>query len=230
MDSDTKASSDRPRLATRKRDLVRTTILDAAESLLSRKDVHDFSMKELAAEAGMALTTAFAHFGSKGGVMRAIADRLIKQIADEYSTRPRLDDAIDRLLAMANIGVDLITSRAAQNRVVCSHVLVSTEDHSGAGLRVPTAQLWKLAIDDSNLFGGNGTAEFQQTFTFQLAVMFRGALAIWIGEELSDEQFRTLVTNGIIFSTLGFVAKTRREALVQRIVPFNLPSAALLRA
>ena len=55
---------------------VRARILDAAEHLM-RQGKADFSMRDLASEAGVSFATPFNHFGSKAGIMQALSGRRI---------------------------------------------------------------------------------------------------------------------------------------------------------
>lgn len=190
---------------------------------MERPDVHDFSMKELAAESGTALTTAFAHFGSKGGVMRAVADRLLEHTAAAYAARRVAKDPVERILLMAEVGVRAILARQEVYRVVCAHILMAHDDHDTQSWRFPTTQLWSIAIDDAPQVDSRFAGSFIKALPLQLAVMFRGAVAVWIAEELSGDQLRTMVINGVVFSLLGLMKGKTRDALLERLSDVDPP-------
>jgi AcrR family transcriptional regulator len=56
------------------RDRTRQQILEAAESLYLERWYDDVGLREVASEAGVALQTVVNHFGSKGGLLVAVAE------------------------------------------------------------------------------------------------------------------------------------------------------------
>src|SRR5690606_19394065 len=55
----------------------RRIVLDAAETLVTRDGLAQFSMRLLAKEAGIPAPTLYGYFDSKEAVLRAVADRKI---------------------------------------------------------------------------------------------------------------------------------------------------------
>lgn len=97
-------------------DETRQRILDAAESLYTERWYDDVSLREVAAEAGVALQTVVNHFGSKGGLLVAVAETVggrIDRSRDEvevgdvaggvaalFGEYEKIGDAIVRMLAL----------------------------------------------------------------------------------------------------------------------------------
>jgi len=98
------------------RERTRQRILDAAEGLYRERWYDDVSLREVAADAGVALQTVVNHFGAKGGLLAAVADRMaagvdrrrdavdlgdldgaVATIVDEYED---LGDTIVRMIAL----------------------------------------------------------------------------------------------------------------------------------
>jgi AcrR family transcriptional regulator len=65
-------------------DETRRRIADAARRLLGKKGYAETTIAEIAAEAGVALPTVYATFGSKQGILNALIDRAIFTV--EYET------------------------------------------------------------------------------------------------------------------------------------------------
>ena len=57
-------------LRERNKQLARDVVLDAAERLLRASPNAEFSMRALAAEAGVGFATPFNHFGNKENVLK----------------------------------------------------------------------------------------------------------------------------------------------------------------
>lgn len=98
------------------RDRTRQRILAAAEDLYLGRWYDDVSLREVAASADVALQTVVNHFGSKGGLLAAVAERVgarvdrrrdeiaagdvaggVAVLVDEYE---RIGDGIVRMIAL----------------------------------------------------------------------------------------------------------------------------------
>src|ERR1051325_9451967 len=64
-------SADRKRRA----EHTRERILDAARTLIARKGFAEATFESIAAQAGVAVPTVYAAFGSKSGIMQALISR-----------------------------------------------------------------------------------------------------------------------------------------------------------
>jgi AcrR family transcriptional regulator len=74
---------------------VRQRVLDAAERLL-RDGKAEFSMRDLASEAGVSFATPFNQFGSKPAIMHALSARRIDAMLTRLSETPQPQHAADR--------------------------------------------------------------------------------------------------------------------------------------
>lgn len=202
--------------AQRKRRFTRGTILDAAEALMVRADNDDFSMRDLAVEAGMAVTTVFSHFGSKAGVLRGLIDRLLDKIEDAFDRRARnLEGAIPRTYAMAEAGLDTVLEAPGFNQRILGSLLMVGDDRVYMELQRQTNHLWIKALGDGASLVAE-TCEIGLAYIpEQMTVTFRGALALWIAEGLSEEQFRRVLLRGVTFNLLGFISADARRELIR---------------
>jgi AcrR family transcriptional regulator len=77
------------------------SVLDAAERLIKAGEFHTATMDELAAEAGISRATVFNRFGSKLGVLKALADRCYRSPEMEALQEAlEIEDPVDALDAM----------------------------------------------------------------------------------------------------------------------------------
>lgn len=75
-------------------------VLDAAEALLARGEL---TIDALAAEAGVALGTIYSGFGSKDGVLAAVAERLVTRNEEALAAaRAAASGPLDEVIAMTD--------------------------------------------------------------------------------------------------------------------------------
>jgi AcrR family transcriptional regulator len=115
------------------RDLTRQRILEAAEVLYRERWYDDVSLRAVAGEAGVALQTVVNHFGSKGGLLAAVAERVggridrrreevgagdvsgsVAMLVDEYE---EIGDGIVRMIALEG-RVEELAPLLAQGRAM----------------------------------------------------------------------------------------------------------------
>jgi AcrR family transcriptional regulator len=207
--------ADRQPLRERNRQLARDTVLDAAERLLQSGGTADFSMRALAAEAGVGFATPFNHFGNKAAIMQALSARLIARMADRFRDEAPRGDAIDRVLAMGRISVALLLEKPDVHKaVVASLGMVSSVPSS---VRQHSRDLWALALGNFAAIGAEMKQLAQATLADQLAFHFRGCVSFWIAGELQDRDFEAAFLVGARMILLGFAEASRRPRLLEEI-------------
>ncbi len=215
-------------LRVRNSEIARNLVLDAAEILLRDSKTADFSMRALAAEAGVGFATPFNHFGNKNAIMQALSARLIERIAAHFRDKSPTGDAVDRVLGMGRIGVELLLEQPdVYKAVVGSLGVVSAVPSS---VRPQSEKLWSLALGDFSGVAGEVSAIARAVLPEKLAFAFRGCLSFWIAGELRDCDLRDAVETTASTVLLGFVDPKRRVDLVERIeadgMRYNTQSAA----
>lgn len=162
---------------------VRNRVIDAAERLL-RDGKAEFSMRDLATEAGVSFATPFNQFGSKAAIMHALSARRIATATQRFADKPRLDDAGRRVLLAVATVVELMLEEPRVNRAVMGWLGTPGPTH-GEVLAQSTA-LWTLAIGaGEGLIDGHPTLP---ALARHLAFGFRGVLSFWTAGELPDEE------------------------------------------
>ncbi|WP_372054123.1 TetR/AcrR family transcriptional regulator [Tistrella mobilis] len=188
---------------------TRARILAAAERLLGTGRP-EFSMRELAAEAGVSFATPFNQFGSKLAIMHALSQALIAEMRGRVAAGPKPTDAALRVLAAVAITAEVMLEQPAVNRAVMG-ALGAPGAEPGAVLAASRA-LWAAAIGD-----GAGLAAPAYAATIlpdQLAFGFRGVLSFWTAGELTDADLPVQARKAAAVALLGFVVPERRDALM----------------
>jgi AcrR family transcriptional regulator len=164
---------------------LRERVLDAAERLLRRADA-DFSMRELAAEAGVSFATPFNQFGSKTAIMHALSAKRIDEMIRRFSASPLPSDVGGRVLLAVDVAVQVMLEDPQVNRAVMSWV--GTAGPSPGRVLDHSTTLWITALREDDGFDRGGREGDRRILATHLAFAFRGVLSFWTAGELSDEE------------------------------------------
>lgn len=202
-------------LRERNRQAARDAVLDAAEHLLGRGEAADFSMRQLAAEAGVGFATPFNHFGNKNAIMQALSARLIERMAARFVAEEPAGDAIDRVLAMGRIAVALLLERPDVYKAVVGSLGVVSPVPST--VREHSQQLWTLALGDFDGLAPDTAAIARAVLAEQFAFSFRGCVSFWIAGEIDNGDLAGSFATAASAILLGFAAPERRSFLLEQI-------------
>jgi len=162
---------------------VRNRIIDTAERLL-REGKAEFTMRDLAAEAGVSFATPFNHFGSKATIMHVLSARRIDTMIQRFTGSPPLLDAADRVLLAVSIAAKVMLEEPDVNRAVMGWLGTAGPSH-GAVLAHSTS-LWAQALGDGEGLIERRWEQAQCYLPEQFAFGFRGVLSFWTAGELPD--------------------------------------------
>ncbi len=207
-------------LRDRNRQLAREVVLDAAERLLQASPNAEFSMRALAAEAGVGFATPFNHFGSKNAIMQALSARLIERMSIRFRDERPEGDAIDRVLAMGRISIGVLLEKPDVSKVVVGSLGVVSPTPSS--VRPKSEALWVQALDDCAGLTPATRALGRELLPQQLAFTFRGCLSFWIAGELGDAMLPKAFQAGALTLLLGFASPARRAAMATAIRPVSV--------
>ncbi|WP_267419148.1 TetR/AcrR family transcriptional regulator [Sphingomonas sp. GC_Shp_1] len=162
---------------------LRQRVIDAAERLL-RLDRADFSMRDLAAEAGVSFATPFNQFGSKNAIMHALSGRRIDSMEARYRAARPAGEAPQRVLLAVDTAAAVMLEEPVVNRAVMG--FIGTGGGSPGTVWARSTALWALALG-----AGDGLIPAQREGALrrlpgQLAFGFRGVLSFWTAGELPD--------------------------------------------
>jgi AcrR family transcriptional regulator len=179
-------NEDKVEAATKRRgEPVRQRVLDAAERLL-RNGKAEFSMRELASEAGVSFATPFNQFGSKPAIMHALSGRRIDAMMTRFDATPQPSHAADRVGLAIDIAVAVMLDEPIVNRAVMAWI--GTGSAASGEVRSNSTALWAHALGDGTGLSSRCREEACRVVPGQLALAFRGALSFWTAGELADEE------------------------------------------
>lgn len=191
----------------------RERVLDAAERLLTQGSAA-FSMRELAAEAGMSFATPFNQFGSKAAIMLALSARRIARMHELLAEATLPETVAARVFAAVDIAAAVMLVAPAVNRAVMG--AISAPNAAPGDVSFRSSMLWAEALG-----AGNGLAVATRSLALavlpdQLAFAFRGVLSFWTAGELSDLLLSQHARATAATLLLGFAGhEERRELLAQ---------------
>lgn len=162
----------------------RRQVIDAAERLL-REGKADFSMRDLAAEAGVSFATPFNHFGSKAAIMHALSARRIEAMAERFGAASALPTASERVLLAVEVAVAVMLDEPTVNRAVLGWL--GTAGPTPGAVLAHSMSLWTLALGEGEGLLQARRAQALTDLPGHLAFAFRGVLSFWTAGELSDE-------------------------------------------
>lgn len=181
---------------------LRQRVIDAAERLL-RQGKADFSMRDLAAEAGVSFATPFNQFGSKAAIMQALSGRRIDTMEARYAAAPPLDDAADRVRLAVDMATAVMLDEPAVNRAVMGWL--GTASPAPGQVLERSTSLWALALGKGDGLIEDRREQALRCLPGQLAFGFRGVLSFWTAGELSDAALATSAREVASTLLLGFI-------------------------
>ena len=162
---------------------VRQRVLDAAEHLLEVGE-RDFSMRDLAAAAGVSFATPFNQFGSKAAIMYALSERRIGAMAARYAGMKPPGDALQRIACAVHCAASTMLEKPVVNRVVMGWI--GTSNPAPGEVLQRSKELWARALGEGDGLRVELRERARSTLPEQLAFAFRGVLSFWTAGELSD--------------------------------------------
>ncbi|WP_371348624.1 TetR/AcrR family transcriptional regulator [Ancylobacter sp. IITR112] len=190
---------------------VRQRVLDAAERLL-RRGKADFSMRDLATEAGVSFATPFNQFGSKAAIMHALSGRRIETMTRRFAALSPPPDAAGRVLLAIDMAAGVMLEEPEINRVVMGWI--GTAGPSPGKVLAHSTTLWSLALGAGDGLAATHRERALRCLPQQLAFAFRGVLSFWTAGELPDEALASQARDIAKTLLLGFTerADTRDAA------------------
>ena len=191
-----------PPPAAARADPTRRRVIDAAERLL-RRDKTDFSMRDLAAEAGVSFATPFNQFGSKAAIMQALSERRIDTMEARYLSAPLSRNAADRVLSALETAAAVMLEEPGVNRAVMGWLGTASVPPGRTLAR--SIALWVLALGAGEGLIVARRDEALRRLPRQLAFSFRGVLSFWTAGELPDEDLDASTREMASTLLLGFI-------------------------
>jgi AcrR family transcriptional regulator len=185
---------------------LRQRVIDAAERLL-RQGKAEFSMRDLASEAGVSFATPFNQFGSKAAIMHAISARRVELMETRFRAAAPTGDAIERVLVAVEAAAFVMLEEPVVNRSVMGWL--GTAGPAPGAARARSEALWALALAEGDGLAPAERERALRALPAQLAFGFRGVLSFWTAGELPDDELATSAREMISAVLLGATPKAR---------------------
>lgn len=194
---------------------LRQHVIDAAERLL-RQGKAEFSMRDLAAEAGVSFATPFNQFGGKAAIMHAVAGRRVDQMEVRFREAACAGDVVDRVLLAVDMAVSVMLEEPVVNRSVMGWL--GTAGPVRGEARARSRALWALALADGDGLAPDQHDHALKTLPGQLALGFRGALSFWTAGEVLDGELCDSARSVAMAIVSGVLDGSRRRAIISQAV------------
>lgn len=189
---------------------TRERVLKAAERLL-HTGRPEFSMRELAAEAGVSFATPFNLFGAKVAILHALSAQRIETMHARLASDAPPGDAVSRALAAARLAAEVMLEQPASNRGVMA--ALGAPSAESAGVWALSRALWAEALRGVEGLSPRTRALARDVLPSQLALAFRGVLSFWTAGEITDQGLSIRAQAAAAALLLGFVDEQAREPL-----------------
>lgn len=203
-----------PAPSPRRAEETRRRVMEAAERLL-RDGSAEFSMRELAAEAGVSFATPFNQFGSKAAIMQALSAQRIAAMTERFDAARPEGDAADRVIVAVAIAAAEMMAEPRVNRAVIG--TLGAPGGEPGRVHAQSRALWAQALREGDGLRPDLADLARSILPDQLAVAFRGALSFWTAGEFSDAELAPRARAAASAVLLGFVDGSRREALLSHL-------------
>lgn len=203
---------------------TRDRVLAAAERLLGEGSAA-FSMRDLAAAAGVSFATPFNQFGSKLEIMRALSAERIERMHRRAAASVGSADGVQRVLDVVGIAASVMTEAPRVNRAVMAAIgAPAAEPEAQPGprpgkIRERSRALWAEALGDAACLSKAHRALGRMVLPDQLAIAFRGVLSFWTAGEIDDSDLRPRAVAAAAALLFGFVDEGRRDSLAGLMLP-----------
>lgn len=174
----------------RRRSRTRERILDAAALLIAAEGT-EFSMRELADQAKVSPATPFNHFDTKVGVLAAIVERSLHEVAQPPLVAACEVHPVDEILAYA----DYVTSYYADRREIYAPTLGALLGFVSFDNPITrrAASLWGVGLEAIDAIGEVADDVPLELLARHLEIAWIGSLLPWCGGNIDGRQWREQV-------------------------------------
>lgn len=213
-----------------RREQTSARVLDAVESLVKDRGDVSFSVRELAARAGVSPTTPFNHFGSKCGLLDALVRRSLEELS-EGLTQARARSPLDRVFQIAEGATSFYLARERVYRPIYRELLGGEIGPSSESLAFAVG-LWREALDAAVEAGHVPSARSIEILATQLELNWLGTLLAWVAGTLDAQHWlwRVEYSTGLLIYNAACRDQRprieRRVRAVERKLSAELPGGA----
>ena len=201
----------------------RHDIIAAAERLILQNKSTDFSMTDLAEEAGISMKTTYNLIGSKSKVLYILLSRSLDKIGTQSLNLVDRAD-IASIVYMVEAPISVFTSLPDFYRPLLGYLLGTQNTTERPIFMARAYQFWSrglAAFEEQAPEGLN-----LRMMALHLHTYFAGALDLWVQQEIDAEEFRRHLRCAAAITLLPHVSKEQRPKLQAHIDAFANSAAS----
>jgi AcrR family transcriptional regulator len=194
-------------------------IMNVAEGLIRQTRSTNFSVRKLAAEAGVSQATPFNIFGSKEGLLYSLLIRTLDKFMEQglvFSKRKRLLHFIEA----SQVAADILVSDSVFFRPLYQVLMGVTHEQHRPEFMSRTFSYWRTAAESIPPGKRLSSDTNLDLLAHSLMAHFTGLMEMWINYDMDDEEFCTHVTCAAIIDAYSFLTR-EQQAEVTKILDRN---------
>lgn len=193
----------------------RQVIVDAAEMLIRDRGSTDFTMAELAREAGVSPATPFNLFESKLTLLYALLIRSLEGVNAVGRRASEERDAFVRLMRAAEGVGDFFNADAAFYRPLYQVLLGASDPQHRPDYLARALQFWQGAIEGLASQGLFNTAQPRNALAWDLMTMALGRVDLWVHGEFESADFPAQMAYGALALAVGLTTGAERQRVLR---------------
>ena len=195
--------------------LRRQSVIDCAEALIEADGTTNFSMDDLARQAGVSMQTVYNQFGSKSSLLFHLLNRTIDNI-DLVRRRDRARDPFDKVFHAVDDVVATYLARPQFYGALLRH-LFGVDDRENRRIFIRKGrEFWDRAV--AGIFARwPDCPVLPGELSEDMLLLTTGALETWIQHDFTDEQFRAAMQRGTALRLLALDLPDTRDRLIATV-------------
>ena len=189
-------------------------VLRVVENFIRTEGAVNFSMKELADQAGVSFATPFNLFGSKEEILIALFNQRVAIQAQQSAARAELLSPVDNLMRIAQDSANRYLSDGELFRplVQAFRIVGTSRGHSAAREAV---NIWADAVKRCVADGTARSNTPIEKTARHMHLAFRATFWMWGNEQMTDEDFREQAKYATAAAFLPWATPEGRAALLR---------------
>jgi AcrR family transcriptional regulator len=198
----------------------RAQIVEAARRLILQHESTEFSMYDLAREAGTSMKTTYNLIGSKSAVLYVLLSAAVDSIAMQPATARPGD--ITAIVDLPDIPIGLFTSEPGFYRPLLRYLLGVANSTERPIFMARAYAFWLRGVTD--IAEACDLRFVPSIMALHLHTYFAGALDLWVQDEIDADGFRSHMRCAAAMALLPLAEAAQRQALQAHVDAF-VPTA-----
>ncbi|MFA7597321.1 MAG: TetR/AcrR family transcriptional regulator [Novosphingobium sp.] len=201
-------------LREKKKSNNRRKIVKSAKSLVRSMGSTEFTMKELAAKAGLSTFTVHQYFRTKSSIIFNV----LMDVLDDIKTgplpvNPSADEVIDYFMEFGDSPVDLYLENEEFYRAILGHFMSDHEQAQRLEYQEKARSYWKFAVSSLKKFNVFSPDLNEMDIIRAVQISFTGVMEMWVHYELSSSQLRSQIRSVLALNLIACTTEECREKL-----------------